>query len=228
VAFRILYQDENLVAIDKPSGFYVHPPEDTAHRAPASVNCLHLLRKQIDRYLYPVHRLDRATSGVLIYALNVESARYFAGEFQNQKMKKTYFCVSRGWTEEGGIIDHPQDEKPSVTSYERIGKIELPRFIERYPTSRYSLNRVVPHNGRMHQIRRHFTHISHPLIGDTLYGDGKHNRFFRDELDISGLLLRAYSLEFLHPETGKKLRLVSHWKGRWQKIFDLFGVCPLE
>src|SRR6478609_899000 len=105
MAFRILYQDQYLVAIDKPSGFHVHPPEDTAHRVSRNVNCLFLLRKQLDTYLYPVHRLDRATSGVLVFALQSDTARELARNFKQQEMKKTYFCVTRGWTPEQGTIN---------------------------------------------------------------------------------------------------------------------------
>jgi tRNA pseudouridine65 synthase len=231
--FRILYQDDCLVAIEKPSGFHVHPPEDQRHRISNAVNCLAILRNQIGRYLYPVHRLDGATSGVLIFALNSESAALIQAQFQNQTIKKTYFAVVRGWVESDGVIDHPlssdgesENRLESKTSYSRVGQVELPVVIARYPTARYSLVRVHPHTGRMHQIRRHFLHLRHPLIGDTIYGDGKHNRFFRDKIGGSGLFLKAYSLSMTHPVSQMPLTIVSRWNHQWHQMFDLFGICP--
>ncbi len=232
MSFRILYQDDSFVAIEKPAGFHVHPPED-AHRISRSVNCLYLVKKQLETYVYPVHRLDRATSGVLLFALRSDSAKRLCHLFQEQKIKKTYFCVTRGWTEESGMIHYPlpsenESSEPLVatTAYQRIGQIELPHAVGRYPTARYSLLQVEPHSGRRHQIRRHLNHLSHPLIGDTLYGNGDHNRLFRDQLKIPGLLLKAYCLEFVHPERGDPVRIISRWSGLWHSVFDLFGVCP--
>jgi tRNA pseudouridine65 synthase len=223
---RILYQDEDLVAIEKPSGFHVHPPEDQRHRISQAVNCLAILRKQIDRYLYPVHRLDGATSGVLLFALSAEAASRVQSQFQSQGIRKTYFAVVRGWVEPEGVIDSALDDAPSRTSFSRLGTLELPVEVARYPTSRYSLVRVHPHTGKMHQIRRHFAHIRHPLIGDSIYGDGKHNRFFRDKIVGSGLFLKAYSLALTHPRSGCALKITSRWNHEWHQLFDLFGICP--
>lgn len=234
---RILYQDEHLVAVDKPAGFHVHPPEDETLRISPNFNSLHLLKKQLGKYLYPVHRLDRATSGVLIFALQSETARLIAKLFQNRQIKKTYYCVVRGWTSaESGTIDRPLAQKkggevsspkvPALTNYTRVAHVELPIAVGRYSTARYSLVRVEPVTGRMHQIRRHFASISHPLIGDTVYGVGEHNRVFRQNLGISGLLLKAYSLELQHPVTGEMLQVTARWNGIWHKVFDLFGQCP--
>ncbi len=231
--FRILYQDPYLVAIEKPAGYHVHPPEDSTHRISPLTNCLHLLGKQLNTYLYPVHRLDRATSGVLLFALQSETARELCQLFQNQKIKKTYITVVRGWTPEAATIEHPlrSENDPdqrleSVTAYERIAKMEIPFPNGRFSSSRYSLLHIEPHTGRRHQIRRHCQHISHPLIGDTIYGNGEHNRLFREKLEINGLLLKAYSVEMIHPQTGTPLRITSRWNGMWHQLFDLFGVCP--
>jgi tRNA pseudouridine65 synthase len=231
--FRILYRDDWLVAVDKPAGFQVHQPEDQQHRISRSFDCLFQLRRQIDRYVFPIHRLDRATSGVLLFALDAEAARRTCEQFQKHEVTKTYVCVTRGWTEEQGMTDRPlSDDTPAATkkeartSYERIARVELPHAVGRYPTARYSLVRVVPQTGRMHQIRRHFGHLSHPLIGDTIYGDGPHNRFFREQLEIRSLLLKASLLELKHPITGESLKIRSKWNSAWHKVFDIFGVCP--
>lgn len=231
--FRILHQDPQLVIIDKPAGFHTHPPEDQSHRISRGQNCLFLLGRQLGAYLYPVHRLDRATSGVLMFALQVEAARALASQFQQQQVTKTYYAVVRGWTEDQGEIDHPlreldSDPKPSRTSYRTVGRLEIAEPIGRYLTGRYSLVKVSPHSGRMHQIRRHFAHISHPLIPDPIYGDGVHNRYFRGTLGFSTLLLKARSLEFTHPESGARLRVHGKWTGDWQRVFERFGVCPFD
>src|SRR5690242_9363282 len=107
MAFRVLYQDDYLIAIDKPAGFHVHPPEDPRHQISPALNCLNVLRNQTQKYLYPVHRLDRATSGVLLFAFQSETARSLCEMFQQQEPTKTYYCVTRGWTTQEGVIDHP-------------------------------------------------------------------------------------------------------------------------
>jgi tRNA pseudouridine65 synthase len=233
--FRILYQDDSFVAIDKPAGFHVHPPEDPRHLISQSWNCLYLLRKQLGSYLYPVHRLDRATSGVLLFGLKSETARRLCESFQNQKIKKTYYCVTRGWIKESGLIQHPlrSEHDPEIrldakTSYVGLAQLELPESVGKYPTARYSLVQIQPYSGRRHQIRRHMDHLAHPLIGDTVYGSGEHNRFFRERLGIQGLLLKAYSVELEHPQTGAPIRIVSRWNGLWHRVFDLFGFCPIQ
>ena len=231
---RILYQDENLIAVDKPAGFHVHSPEDLSQRIPRSQNCVFILRKQTGSYVYPVHRLDRATSGLVLFALKQESASLLNQAFREGHIGKTYFAVVRGYTPASGTIDHPlraEDpklpSKNSVTRYETLARVELPVAIGKHSTTRYSLVQVQPLTGRMHQIRRHFAHISHPLIGDTVYGDGKHNRFFRERFAVTPLLLKAYALDFTHPTSGIKLHLQSKWTSPWHSVFDLFGICPL-
>jgi len=237
MSFKILYQDSYLVAIEKPAGFHVHPPENSMHRIPMGLNCLQVLKKQLNQFLYPVHRLDRATSGVLVFALSPQSAGAISQQFKERSVHKVYYCVVRGWVPESGTIDSPlnidsSSEDPgsekvdALTHYQRVAQIELPYPVGRYATARFSLVQVKPHTGRMHQIRRHFAHIRHPLIGDTVYGDGKQNRFFREELGISGLLLKAYSLKLNHPKTGERLVIQGRWNHTWHQVFERFGVCP--
>lgn len=234
--FRVLYQDDHYVAIDKPAGFHVHPPEDIRHRIPKNQNCLALLRDQTGKYIYPVHRLDRATSGVLIYAFSPEAARHLAEAFQNQRIQKTYYCVTRGWIRESGKISRPlkgdshgNPLQESLTSFQLIAHCELDFPVGPYPKARYSLVRVHPHTGRRHQIRRHLSGESHPLVGDTIYGRNEHNALFKTKLGIPGLLLKAYELEFEHPflnSEDKKIRIRSRWNGYWHQVFDVFQQCP--
>ena len=96
MSLKILYQDQFYVAVDKPAGFHVHPPEDQRHKIARSVNCLHILNQQLNTYIYPVHRLDRATSGVLLFALDSDSARLGCDLFRNREIEKVYYCVARG------------------------------------------------------------------------------------------------------------------------------------
>jgi tRNA pseudouridine65 synthase len=225
--FRILYQDNRLVAIDKPAGFQVHPPEDQRHRISNSLNCLHLLRKQIGTYLYPVHRLDGATSGVLLFALDQTMAAEIQRQFQEREISKTYFALVRGWVEGEGSIRAPLSGVPCETAFQCVGQTEFPVSWGAHSTSRYSLVAIKPLTGRMHQIRRHFAHIRHPLVGDTIYGDGKHNRFFRELVPGSRLYLKAYSLKLNHPDLSRPIKIAARWNHHWHQVFDHFGVCPI-
>ena len=232
---RLLYQDSDFVAVDKPAGFQVHPPEDPRHQVSKQRNCLHLLRNQLGTYVFPVHRLDRATSGVLLFALNAETARLLNQAFREHEVEKTYFAVVRGWVALEGHVDYalrseqdPQVRKPSQTDFARVATVEFAEPVGRYTTARYSLVRISPLTGRMHQIRRHFAHVSHPLVGDSVYGDGAHNRFIEKRLGSKALLLKAYSLGFRHPRTGVQLKIRSRWDQPWHSVFDDFQICPHE
>lgn len=207
---RVIYQDEHLVAIDKPDGLLVHRSRISRDH----VFALQLLREQVGRFVYPVHRLDRPTSGVLVFALSPEAAARFCAEISSRRVRKRYLAVVRGYTPEAGTIDHPlPDEEAGPdqdarTVFRRIAAAEIQVPIPPNPTARVSLVEVEPESGRMHQIRRHFRHISHPVIGDTQHGDGRHNRLFRDRFAIRRLLLHALSIEFAHPASGA-LTLIS-------------------
>lgn len=217
---EILYADEHLVAINKPSGLLVHRSMIDRRETRFAVQ---LLRDQLGRPVYPVHRLDKPTSGALLFALNPDVARKLAEAFQAGLVCKTYLAVVRGLCEERGVIDYPLVEEPdrvadrqarpgkpaqeAVTAYRRIAEIELPVAVGRYPSSRYSLLEASPKTGRRHQLRRHFKHVFHPIIGDTKYGEGRHNRFFRETYACHRLLLAATSLQFSHPETGRPLHI---------------------
>ena len=222
----ILYQDDQLLAVHKPPGLLVH-------RSPISrdqVFLLQTLRDQIGRRVYPVHRLDRATSGVILFGLSPEAARALVDRFEARQVEKRYWALARGWVEEGGDIDHPvADEEgnnlaqPALTSYRRLATVELPVAVDRYPSSRYSLVEVTPHTGRRQQIRKHFKHISHHLIGDTTHGNGRHNRFFREHYGIHRLMLLARELVLRHPYEEKTLRLRAEPEEEWRRLFTAFG-----
>ncbi|MCH2665400.1 pseudouridine synthase, partial [bacterium] len=172
----ILYQDEHFVAVNKRSGLVVHPTK----LAPDAVAVLPSLRKQLGQYVYPVHRIDRGTSGIVLFGLEPEAARRFGELMQTREVDKQYLAVVRG------VVDHPIEDADnangkldSVTEYRCVRRVEIPYAVGRYETSRYSLGIAKLLTGRRHQIRKHFAHLSHHVIGDTTYGDGDHNRLYR-------------------------------------------------
>lgn len=227
--FSIVYQDDRVVVMDKPSGFHVHPPENCPEKVPRNKIVLHQLRDQIGHWVYPVHRLDVATSGLLMFALDSEAAGLLCRQFQKQEIKKTYWAVVRGYMPDQGLIDRPLELDstgelvPCLTDYETLKKIELPFSVgKKYQSSRYSWLKVSPRTGRFHQIRRHMNRIAHPVIGDTDHGDSHHNRFFREDLNISGLCLRAQEIETEWPWTPGSIRITAAVPGKWLKISQVF------
>jgi tRNA pseudouridine65 synthase len=208
---EILYSDEWLVAVNKPSGIHVHPTD----LSPGERTCLEQLRDQLGRYVWPVHRLDRATSGVQVFALDPETMGRMSEIFRDRAVSKLYWAVVRGYLPEEGVIDHPLQNRSKTrsrdaeTSYRCLARAEISEPVGEFDTTRYSLAEANPLTGRRHQLRRHFRYIAHPIIGDTTYGDSRHNIFFRRRFDSHRLLLMAVAMAFRHPYTGESLRLVA-------------------
>jgi tRNA pseudouridine65 synthase len=205
----VLAQTARWVAIDKPAGLVVHRGERTRDQPAA----LQLVRDRVGQRVYPVHRLDRATSGVLLLALDREAARHLGGELTARRVDKRYLAWVRGWVDEHGSVDHPLVEEggtvaaEAITQWRRLATLEVPIAVGRYASARYSLVEARPLTGRMHQIRRHFAHLRHPIVGDVRYGDGKHNRMFREHLDLHRMMLHASQLSFV--DTGGELRTIA-------------------
>ncbi len=214
----------------------MHPPEDPRYRsAGRQVDVIRMLRSQLGQLVYPVHRLDSATSGVLLMSLNSETAGFLQAQFKSGEIEKTYIALVRGWTPSEGVIDSPLtsglDEGPeqvAETHFETLFKIELPIASSKHLSSRFSLVRIWPKTGRYHQIRRHFSRISHPLIGDTVHGDGRQNRIWREITGESMLYLKAYRLKLKDPETHLPLQVQSRWGASWHRVFDCAGFCPYQ
>jgi len=217
----ILFRDENLIAVHKPSGLLVHRSSLDRHETRFA---LQILRDQIGQPVFPVHRLDKGTSGVLLFALNREVVRSLNSQFESGEVAKTYLAVVRGHPPESGEIDHPlarmadehagisasvheQPAQPARTRYRRLATVELPYQVDRYPSSRYALLELAPETGRWHQLRRHLKHISHPIIGDATHGKGRHNRLFQELFGCQRLLLAATELRLRHPLSGQTLCL---------------------
>ena len=232
---KILYQDEYLVAVDKPPGLFVHRSfmdKDEIYFA------LQLIRDQIGQYVYPLHRLDRPTSGVLLFALTQDVARLMGQAFSERKINKTYFALTRGHLLNEGIIEHPLKEKlddlgdknvsrdkeaqSAETFYKSVAVASLQKPLGRYASVRYSLIKCQPRTGRRHQIRRHLAHLRHPIIGDINYGDNKQNPFFGENFGFKRLMLIAKQVEFIHPITGLKMLIEADFDEQWQQVFNAF------
>jgi tRNA pseudouridine65 synthase len=201
---RVLYCDKDLIAIDKPAGLLVHASALDAHE---QRNAVDLLRCQVGEAVSPVHRLDKGTSGVLLFARSRDAARYWASAFEQGQVRKRYLALVRGWPEPQGVIDHPLARDPelpsagqphlhAVTRFERVASFDWPFSVDaRHASSRYALVQAQPLQGRRHQIRRHFKHIAHPLVGDATHGKGAHNRAVAAWLGVARLWLHAAELE---------------------------------
>jgi tRNA pseudouridine65 synthase len=212
---QVLHRDSHVVVIDKPSGLLVHRSPIDRHETRFA---LQLLRDQLGQRVFPVHRLDKGTSGALAFALDRESAAVLALAFATGAVAKTYLAVVRGWPCDSGVIERalasvvdPYDPSPSGvvrearTSFRTLRRAELPVCVDRYPTSRYALVELVPDTGRRHQLRRHLAHVAHPIIGDSTYGKGRHNRLFAERYGVRRLMLACVRLEFDHPITGRRI-----------------------
>jgi len=232
---EILYQDPYMVAVNKPSGLLVHRSPIDKHETEFA---LQILRDQIGQYVTPVHRLDKPTSGVLIFALNAEIAKILSEQFRANVIEKEYIAIVRGYTPEQDLIDHPlkqmldtkeqkkvgitKEEQDAKTVYKRLATVELPYAVSRYPVARYSLVKLLPKSGRKHQLRRHMKHIFHPIVGDTKHGRGEHNKLFREKFDCYRLLLHAHRVTFLHPVTEEKLCIEASLDEMFQHLFQTF------
>lgn len=218
----ILFQDAYLIAVHKPSGLLVHRSDlDRQERRVA----LQMLRDQIGREVHPVHRLDRGASGVLLFALDRDTARAASRLFESREVEKSYLAVVRGWPPEQGEIVHLLRRRPNdyecqgkvaeaasqeaATRFRRLAVTDLPYSLDTFPSSRYALLLLEPITGRRHQLRRHLKHIAHPIIGDSTYGKGRHNRLFRKLFGCERLLLACVELRLRHPVTAEPITLTA-------------------
>lgn len=232
----ILYQDEDIVVIDKPPGLLVHRSEIDRHETRFAIQ---LLRDQIGQRVWPAHRLDRGTSGILLFGLNIETTNLLGKQFEAGTIKKRYQAVVRGHPPAAGSIDHAltrqrdpyefkgtrssDEPQAALTHYRKLAEIELPVTVDRYPTSRYALLELEPVTGRRHQLRRHMKHIAHPIIGDATHGKGNHNRYFAEHLGCHRLLLACTELNFNHPANGLRLEIKRPVSGEFAATLARFG-----
>lgn len=232
----ILYRDEHLIAVHKPAGLLVHRSPIDRHETRFA---LQIVRDQIGQHVYPAHRLDKGTSGVLLFALDRDRARELGAQFESQAVSKAYLAVVRGYPDQEGLIEHAltrqyddydssghQADAPAqeaTTSYRRLATIEIPLCVDRYPTSRYALLELHPETGRRHQLRRHLKHIAHPIIGDSTYGKGRHNRLFGEWFNCRRMLLACVEMAVQHPVSGQQLALTAALDGDFLHLLETTG-----
>lgn len=230
----ILYHDEALIAINKPAGMLVHRSWLDKHE---TVFAMQTLRDQIGQHVFPVHRLDRPTSGVLLFALNAEIARQMSLQFEQHQLEKRYLAVVRGYLWGEGRIDYPlkvcldkiadkfaqeKAPQPAVTDYQHLAAVEMPYPAGKFTTARYSLVSLSPKTGRKHQLRRHLKHLFHPIMGDTNYGDLHQNRALSTNTGCDRLFLHAEQLRFTHPMTQETITISAPLDTQWQQLFTQF------
>lgn len=234
---NILYQDDYLVAIDKPANLFVHRSfMDKEEKYFA----LQLVRDMVGQYVYPLHRLDKPTSGVLLFALCEDVARALSEDFHENRVKKQYFALTRGYVSPAkGVIEHPitikldkiadkfkqqdTEAKDATTAYECLATASLPFAVGKYDSVRYSLVSAQPHTGRRHQIRKHLAHLRYPIIGDINYGDNKQNPFFARHFGFKRLMLFAQAMQFTHPVTKAHINVAAQFDQQWLSVFNQLG-----
>lgn len=195
----ILHVDDDVVVVNKPAGLVVHRGWANERHV-----VMTLVRDALGSWVYPVHRLDRQTSGVLVFARHPDAQRTLSASFAEQAVEKRYLAMVRGRLETPGTIDYaiPRDEDgervPAVTDYEPI--LAIPH---------YTFVFAIPRTGRLHQIRRHFKHVDHPIVMDKKHGRGIFNQVAERDLGIVRMALHARSLVFPHPRTNEPLSFVA-------------------
>ncbi len=221
----ILYQYSDVVAINKPHGLLVHRSRIARD---AQKFALQLLRDQLGQPVYPAHRIDRKTGGVLLFTLNQDLLPKLQAQFMENSVDKQYLAIVRGYTDTLGEINYALENdrgkvQDAFTQYQTLAQTELDVPFGKHTTSRYSLVLVKPQTGRYHQIRKHFKHIFHPIIGDRPHGCNKQNRLFKERWQMDTMLLHAASLSFAHPTNNEKVRVEAPLQPEFQRMIDLMG-----
>ena len=222
---EIVYQDDHLIAINKPHGLLVHR---SSIAGDAKEFALQMLRDQIGRQVSPVHRLDRKTGGLLLFAFEKEVEIMMHKQFMNAEVEKKYLAVLRGYAPDQETIDYPLAKEngtlqDALTAFVTLKRAELDVAFGKHLTSRYSLVEATPATGRMHQLRRHFAHIFYPIIGDRKHGCNKQNKFFKEQWEMTTMLLHASELKFTHPVTMAEIHLEAPVQQEFRRVMVLMG-----
>lgn len=222
---EIIYQDANLIAINKPHGLLVHKSK---YVGVADFFAVQVLRNQIGQYVWPCHRLDRKTSGVLLFSLDVETNSLMQQQFTDNGVSKKYLSIVRGYTDDDGIIDYALvnekgKEQEAVTKYKTLQRTEIDVPFGKFKTSRYSLIEVYPQTGRLHQIRKHFAHIFHPIIADRTHGCNKQNRLFKEQWGFTTMTLHASEVNFAHPITNTQIVIKAAISSEFKRILKILS-----
>ncbi|WEK21745.1 MAG: pseudouridine synthase [Candidatus Pedobacter colombiensis] len=220
---EIVYQDDHLIAINKPHGLLVHR---SSIANDAKEFALQLLRDQVNRHVSPVHRLDRKTGGLLLFAFEKDVEIAMQQQFMNGEVQKKYLAVLRGYAPDQLDIDYPLAKEngtiqEAFTSFVTLKRAEIDVAFGKHSTSRYSLVEAAPTTGRMHQLRKHFAHIFYPIIGDRKHGCNKQNKFFKEQWEMTTMLLHASELIFKHPLSGQQIHLKAPVQAEFLRVMEL-------
>ncbi len=225
---EIIYEDAYLLCVSKPNNVLVHHAHHSRNVADED-SLLQLIENELGIKAYPIHRLDRKTSGIIMLAKETKYVSKFQELFTNNEIQKTYFGVVRGYSPDSKTIDSPVKgrdanvHKEALTHLRTLEKITLDIPVKPYDSSRYSLVELAPKTGRMHQLRVHSNKISHPLIGDSKYGDKNHDVMFDENFGWTNMFLHAGKLEFTHPFSSEALVLKATFPKDWIALFDKFS-----
>jgi tRNA pseudouridine65 synthase len=222
---EIIYQDDHLIAINKPHGLLVHRSKIAND---ATEFALQMLRDQIGRHVSPVHRLDRKTSGVLLFAFEKDVEIAMHKQFQKAMVEKKYLAILRGYAPEQMDIDYPLAKEngniqEAFTSFKSLQYTEIAVPFGKHETSRYTLVEASPKTGRMHQLRRHFAHIFYPIIGDRKHGCNKQNKFFKEQFEFTTMLLHASEIAFTHPVSSDQVKLKATIQPEFKRAMELMN-----
>jgi len=219
---EIIYQDEYLIAINKPHGLLVH---QSSIARDATEFALQMLRDQVGKHVSPVHRLDRKTSGILLFAFDKATEVAMQQQFMNAETEKKYLAILRGFSPDAMDIDYPLAKEngtlqEAFTAFRTLQRAEIEVPFGKHLTSRYSLVEATPKTGRMHQLRKHFSHILHPIIGDRTHGCNKQNKLFLEKWNMTTMLLHASELSFIHPITSAPVQLKAELHDEFKRVMD--------
>jgi tRNA pseudouridine65 synthase len=195
----LLFVDEHIVVANKPCGLLVHRGWDNDDDV-----ALFRVRDAIGAYVYPIHRLDRGTSGALLFARSAEIAAALGTCLGTGGLERRYLALVRGRPPAAGVIDHPIP-KGEDKDAARVPAVTQFRVVAQSAVDRCSLVEAIPHTGRLHQVRRHLRHLNHPLVGDVNYGSGEINRHYRATYNLHRLALHAHLLALDHPAGGGRM-----------------------
>ena len=224
---EILFEDDTFLIVNKPNNVLIH--NSYYARNIKEPTLLELLYEQLNETFYPVHRLDRKTSGVLVLAKQKENVAIFQELFNKDTIQKEYLGIVRGFIQSQQLINSPVKNadtlvyKDAETFLEPINTIELNIPVHPYENSRYSLVKLTPKTGRMHQLRIHMNKVSHPIIGDYKYGDRFHNRMFETNFNCHNMFLHAANIQFKHPFTLQNIAINAPLPSDWNYIFEQFN-----
>jgi tRNA pseudouridine65 synthase len=228
MSLQIIFEDEYLLCVNKPNNVLVHHAFHSRNVADED-SLLQIIENEKGLKVYPIHRLDRKTSGIILLAKQKEFVSKFQELFTKSEISKTYYGIVRGFSPDEKKIDTPVKgrdanvHKEALTYLKTLEKVTLNIPVKPYDSSRYSLVELSPKTGRMHQLRVHANKISHPLIGDAKYGDKNHDLMFEENFGWRNLFLHAGKLEFTHPFSLEKLILKAYFPKDWTALFEAFS-----